>query len=65
MRKLAPIAILISILVAAFFTIRNSYVSHAQSPQSIEVKTEMVAGHEAAAGRVMSSTETRRVGLHI
>ena len=53
MRKVASIAILSSILITAIFTLRRGYVSHAQTPQSVEFKIEMVSGHEAAAGRVI------------
>ena len=54
MRKAAFILVLISVLAIAVFTLRHGYLSHAQSPQSVEFKTEIVSGHEAAAGRVIA-----------
>ncbi len=62
MRKLALIAVLISLLATVLFVLQHSRVSLAQVPQSVETKIEMVAGHEAAQNRVIvkyRDTKTR------
>ncbi len=53
MRKAAFIAILISAIANVFFAVRQAQISHAQVPQTAGFKTEMIAGQEAAAGRVL------------